>query len=83
MSEDTTRQDTYQKAHSYPSLKCSDIGYPDCSHVAYGVSEEPLFRNAKYHAIHTHGYTEESWEKELSEKIEEFRKLIKMSSGRW
>lgn len=83
MSEDTTNRDIYQKAHSFLSLKCSDIGYPDCPHVAYGAGEEPLFRNAKYHAINTHGYTDESWEKELSEKIEEFRKLMKMSPGRW
>jgi predicted small metal-binding protein len=68
-------------AYSYQSLKCSDIGYPDCSHVAYGATESALFRNAEYHAIHTHGYTKESWEKELSEKLESFRNLIKMSTG--
>lgn len=80
MSENTTKGD--KNAHSFLSLKCSDIGHPECSHVAYGVSEEPLFRNHRYHVINTHGYTEESWEKELLEKIEEFRKLMRMSSGK-
>jgi predicted small metal-binding protein len=79
--ESTSRRDAYNKAHSYPSLKCSDIGYPECPHIAYGASEEALFRNAKYHAVNKHAYTEESWEKELLEKIEEYRKLIKLSPG--
>lgn len=68
---------------SYPSLKCSDIGFPECSHVAFGASEETLIRNAKYHAISTHSYTEESWERELTSKINEWRKLIKMSFGKF
>lgn len=67
--------------YSHLSLKCSDMGYPDCSHIAYGKTEAALFRNAEYHAVHTHGYTKESWEKELSEKTENFRSLMSMSTG--
>jgi predicted small metal-binding protein len=81
-SEDMTGQGVFRTLRSYPSLNCSDIGYPDCPHVAYGVDEEVLFRNAKHHAISSHGYTEESWEIELTEKVEHFRKLSKMSFGK-
>ena len=66
---------------SFPSLKCTDIGYSDCSHISYGVIEETLFRNLKYHVIKSHGYTDQSWEKELSKKLEDFRIRITLSEG--
>ncbi len=53
----------------FPSLMCRDIGYPDCPHVTYGVIEETLFRNLKYHVINSHGYTDQSWEEELSKNL--------------
>ncbi|HEX9317994.1 MAG TPA: DUF1059 domain-containing protein [Nitrososphaeraceae archaeon] len=64
---------------SYLSLECKDTGHIGCTHIAYGASEEALFRNAEYHAIKAHGYTEESWKEELSKNLEQFRKLVKMT----
>ncbi len=61
------------------SIQCKDIGHPDCTHRSYGATEETLFGNAEYHAIEAHGYTEESWQEELSKNLEHFRKLIKKS----
>jgi len=65
----------------FASLRCADIGYSDCSHISYGVIEETLLRNLKYHVITSHGHTDQSWEEELSKKIEDFRKRIKLSEG--
>jgi predicted small metal-binding protein len=65
----------------FASLKCTDIGYSDCSHISYGVIEETLLRNLKYHVIKSHGHTDQSWEEELSKKIEDFRRWIKLSEG--
>jgi hypothetical protein len=31
----------------------------------YGETEEELFKNAKEHGIQVHGYTEETWNKEI------------------
>ena len=66
---------------SFASLKCTDIGYSDCYHTSYGVVEEVLFRNLKYHVMKSHGHTEQSWEEELSKNIENFRKRITLSEG--
>jgi predicted small metal-binding protein len=66
---------------SFPSLKCTDIGYSDCLHISYGVIEETLFRNLKYHVMKSHGHTDQSWEEELSKKVEDFRKRITLSEG--
>jgi predicted small metal-binding protein len=67
---------------SFLSLKCSDIGYLDCSNVTYGATEEALLRNLQYHVTRTHGITEESWAEKLSENLENYRKLITPSFGR-
>lgn len=66
---------------SFPSLKCTDIGYSHCLHISYGVIEETLFRNLKYHVMKSHGHTDQSWEEELSKKVEDFRKRITLSEG--
>jgi hypothetical protein len=66
---------------SFPSLKCTDIGYSECSHVSYGVIEEALLRNLKYHVIKSHDHTDQSWVEEMSKKFEDFRKLITLSEG--
>ena len=48
------------KKESFPSIKCTDIGFSDCSHISYGVIEETLLRNLKYHVIKSHGHTDQS-----------------------
>lgn len=53
------------------------MGRSGCSHIAYGDSEEALFRNAGYHAVKAHGYTEQSWGDELSKNLEILRNNIK------
>jgi len=45
----------------------------------YGETEEELFRNAKEHGINVHGYTEQTWNEEMSKNSEHFKKLIKQS----
>jgi predicted small metal-binding protein len=67
---------------SFLSLKCSDIGYLDCSNVTYGATEEALLRNLQYHVTRTHGLTEEAWGEKLLENLENYRTLITMSFGR-
>jgi hypothetical protein len=44
----------------------------------YGETEEELLANAKKHGIEQDGYTEETWNEQVS-KREHFRKLIKNS----
>jgi post-segregation antitoxin (ccd killing protein) len=48
---------------------------------AYNVwrTEEELLANAKKHGIEVHGYTEETWNKEVAKNAEHIRNLIKQS----
>ena len=59
------------------SLNCKDAGDPVCTHTMYGETEEELIENAKKHGIEVHGYTEESFNEEISKNLEHFRKMIK------
>ncbi len=59
------------------SLNCKDAGDPVCTHTMYGETEEELIENAKKHGIEVHGYTEESFQEEMSKNLEHFRKVIK------
>ena len=59
------------------SLSCKDAGDPICTHTMYGETEEELLQNAKKHGMEVHGYTEQSWNEEISKNGEHFRKLIK------
>jgi predicted small metal-binding protein len=59
------------------SINCKDAGDPVCTHTMYGETEEELMQNAKKHGMEVHGYTEETWNKEIATKKDDFRKLIK------
>ncbi len=59
------------------SLNCKDAGDPVCTHTMYGETEDELIENAKKHGIEVHGYTEETFQEEMSKKLEHFRKVIK------
>jgi predicted small metal-binding protein len=59
------------------SLNCKDAGDPVCTHTMYGETEEELLANAKKHGTEVHGYTEETWNKELAKNKDNFLKLIK------
>jgi predicted small metal-binding protein len=59
------------------SINCKDAGDPVCTHTMYGETEDELLQNAKKHGIEVHGYTEETWNKEIAHNKEDFRKLIK------
>ena len=59
------------------SINCKDAGDPVCTHTMYGETEEELIQNVKEHGIKAHGYTEETWNEEVSKNLEHFRKLIK------
>lgn len=59
------------------SLNCKDAGDPLCTHTMYGETEQDLLENAKRHGIEAHGYTEESFNEEVSKNLEHFRSLIK------
>lgn len=59
------------------SLNCKEAGDPVCTHTMYGDTEEELLANAKKHGIEVHGYTEETWNEEVSKNLDHFRKLIK------
>ena len=48
------------------SINCKDAGDPVCTHPIYGETEKELLENAKKHGIETHGYTEESFNEEIS-----------------
>ncbi|HZD36824.1 MAG TPA: DUF1059 domain-containing protein [Nitrososphaeraceae archaeon] len=63
------------------SLNCKDAGDPVCTHTMYGETEEELLASAKNHGIEVHGYTEETWNKEIASNVEHFRKLIKQSQS--
>jgi predicted small metal-binding protein len=59
------------------SLNCKDAGDPVCTHTMTGETEEELIANAKKHGMEVHGYTEETWNEEISKKKDQFRSLIK------
>jgi predicted small metal-binding protein len=59
------------------SINCKDAGDPVCTHTIHGETEQELLENAKRHGIETHGYTEESFNEEISKNLEHFKKLIK------
>ena len=42
-----------------------------------GGTEEELLANAKKHGMEVHGYTEETWNEEISKNKVHFRSLIK------
>jgi hypothetical protein len=43
----------------------------------HGETEEELLANAKKHGIEVHGYTEETWNEEISKNKDRFRRMIK------
>jgi predicted small metal-binding protein len=59
------------------SINCKDAGGPVCTHTMYGETEEEVLENAKKHGIEVHGYTEDTWNKEIANNKDHFRKLIK------
>jgi predicted small metal-binding protein len=59
------------------SLNCKDAGDPVCTHTMTGETEEELLANAKKHGMEVHGYTEETWNEEISKNKGHFRSLIK------
>lgn len=61
------------------SINCKDAGDPICTHTMYGETEEELFNNAKELGIQVHGYTEETWNNEITKNKEHFKNLIKRS----
>ena len=61
------------------SINCKDAGDPVCTHTMYGETEEELLKNAKEHGIKVHGFTEETWNNEISHNLEHFKSLIKKS----
>jgi hypothetical protein len=61
------------------SLNCKEAGDPVCTHTIYGETEEELLANAKKPGTEVHGYTEETWNDEISHNLEHFRKLIRSS----
>jgi predicted small metal-binding protein len=61
------------------SLNCKDAGDPVCTHTMYGETEDELLQNARKHGIEVHGYTEETWNEEITKNRDHFIKLIKKS----
>ena len=59
------------------SINCKDAGGPVCTPTMYGETEEEVLENAKKHGIEVHGYTEDTWNKEIANSKDHFRKLIK------
>jgi predicted small metal-binding protein len=59
------------------SINCKDAGDPVCTHTMYGETEEEVLQNAKKHGIEVHGYTEDTWNKEIAKNKDHFRELIK------
>jgi len=64
------------------TINCKDVGNPVCNHTIYGETEDEIMKNAKEHAIKEHDYTEESWNAEMNENIENFRRAIRESYGK-
>jgi predicted small metal-binding protein len=59
------------------SLNCKDAGDPVCTHTMHGETEEEVHDNAKKHGIEVHGYTEETWNEEISKNKDHLRSQIK------
>jgi predicted small metal-binding protein len=59
------------------SINCKDVGDPVCTHTMYGDTEDELIANAKKHGIEVHGYTEETWNEEMSKNMDNIKKFIK------
>jgi predicted small metal-binding protein len=59
------------------SLNCKDAGDPVCTHTVYGEKEEEVLQNAKKHGIEVHGFTEETWNKEIEKNGDDYRKIMK------
>jgi predicted small metal-binding protein len=59
------------------SINCKDAGDPVCTHTMYGDTENELIENAKKHGIEVHGYTEETWNEEMSKNMDNIKKFIK------
>ena len=59
------------------SINCKDAGDPVCTHTMYGDTEDELIANAKKHGIEVHGYTEETWNEEISKNMDSIKKFIK------
>ena len=59
------------------SITCKDAGDPVCNHTMYGETEEEVLQNAKKHGIEVHGHTEDTWNKEIANNKDNFRKLTK------
>ena len=59
------------------SLNCKDAGDPICTHTVYGETEEEVLQNAKKHGIEVHGFTEETWNKEIEKNGDDYRKIMK------
>ena len=58
------------------SMHCKDTIDPTCSQTLYGITEEILLRNAKYHALNAHSHTEDSWNELISNSLENFRLFL-------
>ena len=59
------------------SLNCKDSGDPTCTPTVYGETEEEVLQNAKKHGVEVHGFTEETWNKEIEKNGDDYRKIIK------
>lgn len=47
------------------------------THTMHGETEEEVLTNAKKHGIEVHGYTEETWNEEISKNRDRLRSQIK------
>jgi predicted small metal-binding protein len=61
------------------SLNCKDAGDPVCTHTMTGETEEELLANTKEHCMEVHGYTEETWNEEISKNKDQLRSVIKQT----
>ena len=62
------------------SLNCKEAGDPVCMLIlCMAILKKSFPANAKKHGIQVHGYTEETWNEEVSKNLDHFRKLIKTS----
>ena len=48
-----------------------------CTHTVYAETEEEVLQNAKKHRIEVHGFTEETWNKEIEKNGDDYRKIMK------
>ena len=59
------------------SLNCKDVADPVCTHTVYGETEEEVLQNAKKLGVKVHGFTEETWNKEIEKNGDDHRKIMK------